>query len=47
VDECKPLALGGLVALTRLRLRSGNSLTSVPGAWKKGGALERSGCNID
>ena len=40
-----PEKLGELTALKSLRL-DGNQLTSVPAEWKRGGALEQSGCDI-
>jgi leucine-rich repeat protein SHOC2 len=40
-----PVELGGLTALTVLRL-SENQLMSMPAEWKRGGALQMSGCSI-
>jgi len=41
-----PAELGGLTALTSLDLRGNRGLMSMPAEWKKGGALEESGCKI-
>ena len=44
--QLAPLQLGALAALKHLRL-TGNQLTSVPAAWERGGALEKSGTTVD